>query len=182
MHDFIFSRLMADICRATLGDNARFFLDQFVVKAAEVGMKFSWHQDSGYIPFDHTPYLTCWTALDDMSEENGTVYLLPFSAIGVKTRVRHIREEGSNDMVGYFGDNPGVPAIVPAGSVAVFQSVCFHRSGTNTTKAPRRVILTQYTPERIVNPFTGDQHLAGIPFVQDGEVVIGNFPVQDDLK
>ena len=42
---FIFSDLMADICRATVGPDAFLFLDQYVVKAAEKGMSFSWHQD-----------------------------------------------------------------------------------------------------------------------------------------
>ena len=47
--DFIFSDLMAEICRATLGETAYLFHEQFVVKAAERGMKFGWHQDSGYV-------------------------------------------------------------------------------------------------------------------------------------
>src|SRR5689334_12361012 len=36
--EFIFSDLMADICRATLGDDAYLFWNQYVVKCAEVGM------------------------------------------------------------------------------------------------------------------------------------------------
>ncbi len=171
MRSFIFSSLMAEICRATLGENACFFLDQFVVKAAEIGMKFAWHQDSGYIPFDHEPYVTCWTPLDDVSEENGTVYLLPFSELGIKSRVTHEREEGTNDMVGYWGDNPGVPVIVPAGSVAVFSSVCFHRSGANRSDKMRRVMLTQYSKAPIVNSFTGERLFQGIPFLENGNIV-----------
>ena len=73
----------AEVCRATLGDTAYLFWEQYVVKGAEAGMKFSWHQDSGYVGYpDHKPYLTCWCALDDMSEENGTVYVMPFSQNG----------------------------------------------------------------------------------------------------
>jgi hypothetical protein len=53
LRQFLFSDLMRQICRATFGDRAYFFLDQFVVKAADVGGKFSWHKDSGFIPFDH---------------------------------------------------------------------------------------------------------------------------------
>src|SRR5690348_8544795 len=45
----LFSPIMADICRATLGDNAYFFFDQFVVKGPEGGLPFGWHQDSGYV-------------------------------------------------------------------------------------------------------------------------------------
>ena len=39
--EFVFSELMAEICRATLGDTAFLFYDQYVVKAAEQGMSFS---------------------------------------------------------------------------------------------------------------------------------------------
>ena len=72
--EFVFSALMAEICRATLGDTAFLFYDQYVVKAAEQGMAFSWHQDSGYLGFPHTPYVACWTAVDDMTLANGCVY------------------------------------------------------------------------------------------------------------
>jgi hypothetical protein len=45
----LFSPLMADVCHATLGFDAYFFLDQFVVKCADGGLPYSWHQDSGYV-------------------------------------------------------------------------------------------------------------------------------------
>jgi ectoine hydroxylase-related dioxygenase (phytanoyl-CoA dioxygenase family) len=143
--NFLFGDLMAEVSRAVLGDYVYLFNEQYVVKMAEVGMKFAWHQDSGYIGYDHKPYLSCWCALDDMSEENGTVHLLPFDRAGGKHRRDHVQEEGTNDMVGYHGDDPGEPAVIPAGSVAVFSSTTFHRSGANTTNDPRRVFLAQYS-------------------------------------
>ena len=102
-------------------------------------MKFSRHQDSGFIGHPHRPYLTCWIALDDMTEANGTVYLLPYSRSGTRGVVKHARDEESNDLVGYFGDDPGDPVIVPAGSIACFSTTLFHRSGPNTTGRVRRV-------------------------------------------
>ena len=51
MHPFIFGPLMAGIARATLGPEAHLFNEQWVVKGAEQGMSFSWHQDSGYVNF-----------------------------------------------------------------------------------------------------------------------------------
>ena len=76
MHPFIFGPLMAGIARATLGPEAHLFNEQWVVKGAEQGMSFSWHQDSGYVNFygglrDHEPFLTCWCPLDDVSERYG---------------------------------------------------------------------------------------------------------------
>ena len=40
---------MAEVCKATIGDNAVLFNEQWVVKGAEQGMNFAWHQDSGYV-------------------------------------------------------------------------------------------------------------------------------------
>jgi ectoine hydroxylase-related dioxygenase (phytanoyl-CoA dioxygenase family) len=148
---YIFSDIMADICRATLGPSAYLFWEQFVVKGPEVGMKFGWHQDSGYVGHDHRPYLSCWATLDDVSENNGTVYILPYSRAGTKDRQEHVVEEGSNDKIGYFGDDPGIPVIAPAGSIAVFSSVSFHRSSPNISQGWRRVYLTQYSAEPILS-------------------------------
>jgi ectoine hydroxylase-related dioxygenase (phytanoyl-CoA dioxygenase family) len=167
--EFLFSDYMADICRATIGDTAWLFCEQYVVKAAEVGMQFSWHQDSGYVKTPHKPYVSCWCALDDMTEENGTVYMLPYARAGTKVRVDHIKDEKTNDMVGYHGDDPGEPIICPAGSIAVFSSTCFHRSGANRTQRPRRVYLAQYSPEAILKE--GKPIILAEPFLKEGQRV-----------
>lgn len=164
---FIFSDVMADICRATLGPNAYLFHEQYVVKSAEKGMHFGWHQDSGYVGYDHKPYLTCWCTLDDVTIENGTVYMLPYERAGTRNWVKHKHEEATNDMIGYFGDDPGVPVIAPAGSIACFSSTCFHRSGPNTTDKTRRVYLPQYSSEPIIKP-DGSIHAFAEPFLRDG--------------
>jgi ectoine hydroxylase-related dioxygenase (phytanoyl-CoA dioxygenase family) len=166
---FLFSDLMAHVARVALGDTVYLFNEQYVVKAAERGMKFAWHQDSGFIPYAHAPYLTCWIPLDDVTEANGTVYLLPYSRAGTREVVEHVRDEESNDLVGYFGDDSGDPVIVPAGSIACFSSTLFHRSGPNTTDHVRRVYLAQYSTEPILDDAgTEPRHLAE-PFLVRGE-------------
>jgi ectoine hydroxylase-related dioxygenase (phytanoyl-CoA dioxygenase family) len=148
---FLSSGLMAQIAQAALGDTVYLFNEQYVVKAAERGMKFSWHQDSGFIDYAHRPYLTCWIALDDMTEANGTVYLLPYSRAGTRDVVKHERDGETGDLVGYSGDDPGWPVIVPAGSIACFSSTLLHRSGSNTTDRMRRVYVAQYSAEPILS-------------------------------
>lgn len=169
--EFIFSPLMAEVCRATLGENAYLFWNQYVVKCAEVGMKFAWHQDSGYVGHDHRPYLTCWCPLDDVTIENGTVYILPYDRAGTRQRVEHIHEAGSNDLVGYHGDDPGEPVIVPAGSIAVFSSVTFHRSGPNTSSQMRRVFLAQYSAEPILTADGSRLWGEAVPFLQNESII-----------
>ncbi len=171
LSEFVFSDLMADICRATIGDTAFLFYDQYVVKSAEQGISFSWHQDSGYLGFRHTPYVTCWAAVDDVCVDNGTAWVMPYSKIGIKTLVEHVRDPETGDKTGYFGNEPGVPIIAPAGSIAVFGSLTFHRSGPNLTDQMRRAYVTQYSPEIILKEgSTEPMHLAA-PFLEDGQRV-----------
>jgi ectoine hydroxylase-related dioxygenase (phytanoyl-CoA dioxygenase family) len=148
---FVHSDLMATIARAALGDTVYLFNEQFVVKAADQGMSFGWHQDSGYIPYEHRPYLTCWIPLDDVDESNGTVYLLPFSRADTRTVAEHHRDDSSNDRIGYLGDDPGDPVVAKAGSVVAFSSTLFHRSGPNLSGEPRRVFIAQYSAEPILD-------------------------------
>lgn len=168
---YVFGELMADICRATIGGNAYLFYDQYVAKAAEVGRPFAWHQDSGYLGFPHTPYVTVWAAVDDMTEENGTVSLLPYSQVGIRSLVEHIRDEESGDKVGYFGSAKGLQAVVPPGTVVVFSSLVFHCSSPNRTNSMRRAYVTQYSPEVIMDPATKmPKHLA-VPFLENGTII-----------
>jgi ectoine hydroxylase-related dioxygenase (phytanoyl-CoA dioxygenase family) len=147
---FLFSDLMAHTARAALGNTVYLCNEQYVVKGAERGMAFGWHQDSGYIPYPHVPYLTCWIPLDDATEDNGTIYLLPYSRAGTRDVVEHCRDEKSNDLVGYFGHDPGEPVVVPAGSIVSFSSILFHRAGPNTTNHPRRAYVAQYSAEPLL--------------------------------
>jgi ectoine hydroxylase-related dioxygenase (phytanoyl-CoA dioxygenase family) len=168
---FLCSDLMAQIAQAALGDTVYLFNEQYVVKAAEKGMQFSWHQDSGFIDYAHRPYLTCWIALDEMTEANGTVYLLPYSRAATRDVVKHVRDKESNDLVGYFGDDPGYAVSVPARSIACFSSTLFHRSGPNTTDRMRRVYVAQYSAEPILNEDGSQPRRLAEPLLVDGKRV-----------
>lgn len=159
---------MAHLNRRILGPTTYLFLDQFVVKAAEKGMKFAWHQDAGFITHRVVrPYLTCWIPLDDVTVENGTVYVLPYDRAGTRDLIPHKREERSNDMVGYTGDDPGDPVEVRAGSLVFFSAYTLHRSGPNTTDRARRVYLLQYAAELITGPDGSPLH-PETPFLVNG--------------
>ena len=172
---FLFSDVMAEVTQALLGPEVYLFNEQYVVKAAERGMKFAWHQDSGYVHFNggapHKPYLSCWCPLDDATIENGTVYILPFDRAGTREIVPHLEEAGTNDKVGYFGDDPGDPVEVPAGSIVCFTSYTFHRSGPNTTDQMRRVYLAQYSGEPLRKLADGSLWGWAIPFIEQGRNV-----------
>lgn len=154
LREFLFGPLMAGVCRDTLGPDAYLFYNQYVVKGAEGGMRFSWHQDSGYVNKDgdtgHDPYLTCWCPLDDVTEANGTIYVLPYSRAGTRNWVPHVHDPATNDWVGYHGADRGIAVEVPAGSIVLFSSTVFHASGANQTDQMRRVFLAQYSAAPIM--------------------------------
>jgi ectoine hydroxylase-related dioxygenase (phytanoyl-CoA dioxygenase family) len=168
LRDFLFSNLMAEVCRATIGDTAYLFHEQFVIKGADQGMKFSWHQDSGYVSVPHTPYVTIWCTLDDVTVENGTVYILPYSKAGTRDLVKHSEDAELRDKIGYTGDEEGIPVELSAGSLAVFSSLVFHRSGPNTTSSMRRIYLPQYSPDPILKS-DGSPWAFADPFLLNGE-------------
>ena len=171
LRQFLFSDTMAQICRATLGEDAYLFWEQYVIKAGDPDTAFGWHQDSGYVHEDHEPYLTCWIALDDVTEENGAVSLLPYSRSGIKSYIKHIPDPVVNDQVCYFGSDPGIQMTAPAGSIVVFSSVVIHRSGPNLTEGLRRVYLAQYSKEIIAAKGSEDPWGSFEQFLHGGRVV-----------
>lgn len=169
LREVYFGSLAATILEATLGPEAYLFLAQYTVKCGDVGLKFSWHQDSAYVGFPHPPTINLWCALDDMTEENGTLYLLPYSRSGTRELVEHRLDPETNDLVGYFGDDPGDPLVVPAGTILAFSSTIFHRSGPNRTSGMRRAMTIEYSQVQMINPDSGDPLFWAVPFLIDGK-------------
>ncbi len=167
--DYITNPVMAEICLATLGPEAYFHFEEFVVKHPGGDNSFSWHQDGAYVSKHRLPYISVWCALDPASEENGTIYVLPYSRAGTRELVEHVRAPGTHDKVGYGGDDPGIPAILPAGGVAVFSSQVLHRSGSNNTNAMRRALLAQYSAEPILTEDGAGPWHSADPFLKDGQ-------------
>jgi ectoine hydroxylase-related dioxygenase (phytanoyl-CoA dioxygenase family) len=158
------------VLRAVHEGDAYLFWEQFVVKGTDrKGAEFGWHQDSGYVDHPHKPYVNCWIPLDDVSEQNGTIHILPYSRAGTRDKVEHRPVPGSNDRVGYFGDDPGEIMACPAGSIVVFSSTAFHRSGANHTSRMRRAYAVQYSPEIIYEPdgSLAARRVAGFDFTAD---------------
>lgn len=148
----LFSGKVEDVCRATIGGTAYLHNEQFVVKMMDKATTFAWHQDSGYSVYNggaepHEPYVTCWVALDDMSEANGTISVLPFPRYEASRELlEHVWSDEVNALVGYQGDDEGDLVKVPAGTLVAFSSRLLHKSGANTTDRPRRSYFMAYTP------------------------------------
>ena len=90
--DPVLRRIYIELARALLGDDTVYLLnEQFIVKMPHLphaATEFAYHQDQQYLELPPgaplVPYLSFWTALTDMSEENGTVIVLPYVPGGLR--------------------------------------------------------------------------------------------------
>lgn len=154
LEDFLLGPKIAEIISACGIEDPMLFNEQFVVKGAGKGASFAWHQDGAYVGFDHTPYLTVWIAVDDATEENGCVYILPRDLDAEPGLDRHEWQDESNELNGYFGEDTGTPMTCKAGTIVAFSSLTLHSSGANTTDSPRRAFVCQYSSGPIIDPET----------------------------
>lgn len=158
---FLLGERMRRLASAFIGPTPHLFVEQFVVKGANTGASFAWHQDGGYVGFEHRPYVTFWIALDAATEENGCIYVLPRDLDRQPHLEPHRWDAENKERVGYEGDDPGIPIECPAGTIVAFSSLTLHRSGANTTAARRRAYVCQYSPEPMIDPATGEpRHFA----------------------
>ncbi len=152
---FLFSDRMRRVTSIALKD-PHLFNEQFVVKGPRTGASFAWHQDGAYVPFEHTPYLSVWIALDDTTLENGSLSCLPRDLRRDAHIDPHSWDDEGKEKVGYDGPEPGEALPCPAGTMVIFSSLTLHRSGANTTDKPRRAYLAQYSDGPILDPSTGN--------------------------
>jgi hypothetical protein len=72
-------------------------------------------------------------------------------------------------LVGYFGDDPGVPAIVDAGSIVCFSSTVFHRERPETRLiACVASYVAQYSPEPILDDNGEHPRHQAVPVLRAG--------------
>ncbi|CAG8646275.1 1472_t:CDS:2 [Ambispora gerdemannii] len=102
------------------------FNEQFIVKPPRNSRaRFEWHQDSEYMDEKSrsVPSIACWIALDDMSKENGTLYIEPYPIIEVQ-----------------------------AGTIIFMSGFVKHCSFGNVSSCFRRVYMPQYSAGIVYNP------------------------------
>lgn len=116
------------------------------MKPAKVGSVVEWHQDLAYFPHTNDDLVTTLIYLDDATEENGCLQILPRQH---RRYFEHHLPDGTfagkiietiDD--GQFGDPVALPA--PAGSVIFMHCILPHSSLPNRSERPRRTLIFEY--------------------------------------
>lgn len=139
-------RLLTMAAQLLGSDRMEQLINQAHFKLPGDGIAFPWHQDS-----THRRYGTEWedvngrgsyvqtvTAVDDVTEENGPLLLLPGSQ-----RFGHLGplDEGLPDG---FSEDDAVAATMTAGSVLLMGPYTLHASRVNRSSLPRRAFINGF--------------------------------------
>ena len=152
---YLKSKSMKEVVTKLLDGDAFIFNEQFVIKEPNTPSCFNWHQDSGYINFDHKPYLTTWLALDDTHPLNGPLSIIPTNIKTTSEVFTHQWSDKSKDLFIEVDESKAKELYVAEGTLVVFSSLTPHASGANQSSRTRTAYLAQYSSEPIFDPSTG---------------------------
>lgn len=130
-----------------MGPNVRFQTGKLNMKAAGYGAPVQWHQDWAFYPHTNQNLLAIGIMMDDMTEDNGPLLVLPGSHEG--PIYDHHQDGyfcGAMNLETCDADfSKAVTLTGPAGSVSFHHVRMVHGSAINTSGKPRRLLLFQYT-------------------------------------
>jgi phytanoyl-CoA hydroxylase len=108
----------------------------------------AWHQDEIYIPTRDRSLIGAWTAIDDATVENGTIWVVPGSH---RTGYLYPQKDHENSdefdfspMSFGFDQSAEIPVEVKRGAVVFFNGYLLHRSAKNRSDTYRRVLVNHY--------------------------------------
>jgi phytanoyl-CoA hydroxylase len=145
-HDAVFARAIAnpnlvEALTGVIGPNVQLHHTKMLVKPPERGAAFPMHQDYPYFPHRLHTVTAASVHLDDATEENGCLRVIPGSH-----RLGPIDEIGGSHALDSdeYPIERGEAVPARAGDVLLFNYLTIHGSGLNRSDRPRRNVLFQY--------------------------------------
>ena len=133
-----------DIVGQLIGQGIRTNGNKLNMKSADFGSPVEWHQDWAFYPHTNDDVLAVGVCIDDMSEANGALLVIPGSHKG-PTYDHHQDGHfcGAVTDPDFTPDNI-VPLEVQAGGISIHHVRTLHASAPNYSGAPRRLLLFQF--------------------------------------
>ena len=139
-----------ELVTSLIGPDVKLFGSQCFMKPPG-GVEKPYHQDSAYFTIDPPEIVTCWTALDKVTVENGCLWVIPGSHQGPLRDHQpwqlgdRIDKQVPDDQLDRTKE---VAVELSAGSCSFHHSMLLHRSGPNQTQHPRRGLAVHYMSAR----------------------------------
>lgn len=135
-----------DRIEALIGPDIGLHHSKLNMKPAKVGSVVEWHQDLAYFPHTNDDLVTTLIYLDDATEENGCLQVIP--QLHTRYFEHHLPDGTFAGKVtetidsGQYGKPVALPA--PAGSVIFMHCIMPHSSLPNQSDRPRRTLIFEY--------------------------------------
>lgn len=138
--------IFMDLLEPLMPSGVRLHNGKINMKSAGVGEAIEWHQDWGFYPHTNDDVLAVGIYLDDCTEENGPMLVVPGS---------HKGPTYNHHQDGYFcgAIDPddiqdeiakAVPLTGPAGTLTIHHARTLHGSAFNRSSKPRRFLIYSY--------------------------------------
>ena len=147
-HNLVFNPKIVDVVENLIGPSIQLHHTKLNLKPPSREARFEWHQDYPFFPHTNFDLLAVMIYLDDSTEENGCLTIVPGShkwgprnhlfakdgAFSSQLEDKSVLEDRSRWLQ--------VP--VPAGGMELHHCNMLHSSGANATDKPRSAMVIQY--------------------------------------
>ena len=133
-----------NIIEQLIGPGVRRQNTKLNMKEPDHGSAVEWHQDWAFYPHTNDDVLAVGVCIDDMTEENGCMLMVPGSH---KDELHSHHENGvfvgAVSEKGFQPDNIA-KCLVKAGGITIHHARTLHASTPNHSSNPRRLLLVEY--------------------------------------
>ncbi len=145
---YYFEGPLVDVAEQIIGSNIKGVTSQLTFKMKGNTKTFPWHQDNGYGELDPYNAISCLTALDDTTQENGCLWLIPGS--NRSGQLRHEKRQLASDhqfkgeLESDADESQSIPIPMKAGECLFFSCWMLHKSEGNFSPIDRRILHLRY--------------------------------------
>ncbi|MFB6136417.1 MAG: phytanoyl-CoA dioxygenase family protein [Halobacteriaceae archaeon] len=147
--DLAFHEDVLDVVAQLQGPNLKLLRSAAMLKPPRVGSEKKFHQDAAYYPIHPMDHVTVWVALDEATEENGCMQVVP----GAHTDglLRHEAVEYETDITlaeRDYGPGDAVSLPMEPGSALFQHCLLPHYTAPNESDEWRRAFIVAYMRAR----------------------------------
>lgn len=143
---------MTDCVADLIGPNLKFHHSKINSKLPGGATQVKWHQDFPFTPHTNDDVITALLMVDEVTEENGPLEVLPGSHKGEIHGLWHdgVFTGAIDDDIASECQRKAVRSIGPAGSVCLMHTRLLHGSAPNRSANPRTLFISVYSAEDAV--------------------------------
>lgn len=161
---------MTDVVADLIGPNVKFHHSKINAKLPGGTTAVKWHQDFPFTPHSNDDLITALLMVDEVTEENGPLEVLPGSHTGPIHDLWHdgVFTGSVDNELAADCQSKAVRCIGPAGSVCLMHTRLLHGSAPNLSSDSRNLFICVYSAEDAV-PYAANP----MPTEHEGLIVRG---------